>query len=75
MASNLWATDADLKDYAATTSTRISLTLDASGEVVRAFGVHGIPAVVTFDAHGRVARVRDAEAPDLASALSTTAFP
>ena len=46
VASGLWTNARDLADYQATTKTRIPLTLDASGDLFRAYHVEAVPTYV-----------------------------
>jgi quercetin dioxygenase-like cupin family protein/thiol-disulfide isomerase/thioredoxin len=55
IASGLWASAKDLADYQKEPGTPVPLTLDASGRLFRAFGVHNVPTVVLLDAQGRIA--------------------
>jgi quercetin dioxygenase-like cupin family protein/thiol-disulfide isomerase/thioredoxin len=55
IASGLWASAKDLADYQKEPGTPVPLTLDASGRLFRAFGVHSVPTVVLLDAQGRIA--------------------
>jgi peroxiredoxin len=56
VAMGLWATREELAAYRQRTGTQVPLTLDESGDLFRAFGVSGVPAVVLADQHGRITR-------------------
>ena len=56
IASGLWANPDDLREYRAKYQVTIPLTLDASGEVFRAFRVNDVPTVLIADAGGRIVR-------------------
>jgi thiol-disulfide isomerase/thioredoxin len=56
IASGLWANSEDLRRYRAQYKVTIPLTLDASGEVFRAFRVNDVPTILIADADGRVVR-------------------
>jgi hypothetical protein len=56
IASGLWANSEDLRQYRAQYKVTIPLTLDASGEVFRAFRVNDVPTILIADADGRVVR-------------------
>ena len=53
VASGLWTNTRDLSDYKAQTKTRIPLTLDASGDLFRAFHVTRSPTVVMLGPDGK----------------------
>jgi peroxiredoxin len=66
IASGLWATTEDLRDYRQRYAVAIPLTLDESGAIFRQFGVTEVPTALTVDRRGRiVARVTasDTETP------------
>ncbi len=71
VSGNLWASDKDLADYITSTGTKIPLALDASGEVLRAFGVRDIPAVAVLDAEGRLVRLLGPDDTDIVGALAS----
>lgn len=56
IASGLWATPADLREYRDQHHVAMPLVLDESGELFRAFGVRDVPTAIVLDA-GRVRRV------------------
>jgi peroxiredoxin len=63
VASGLWATPPDLREYRLKYHVSIPLTLDDSGALFRAFNVNEVPVVLVADASGRI--VRRIEAADL----------
>ena len=71
IASGLWANAEDLRQYRAEYKVTIPLTLDASGEVFRAFRVNDVPTVLIADTDGRVVRRIEGSATQDASALRT----
>ena len=56
VAIGLWATEAELRDYAAKSDAPIPFTLDEDGAWFRAFGVTSFPTVVIADAGGKVVK-------------------
>jgi peroxiredoxin len=56
IASGLWATEADLRDYAKNNEVDIPLALDSTGDIFRAFKVNEVPTVIVADARGRIVR-------------------
>ena len=56
IASGLWANSGDLRQYRTENKVPIPLTLDASGDVFRAFRVNEVPTVLIADASGRIVR-------------------
>jgi thiol-disulfide isomerase/thioredoxin len=71
IASGLWANSEDLRQYRAEYKVTIPLTLDASGEVFRAFRVNEVPTVLIADAGGRIVRRIEGSAAQDAAALRT----
>jgi thiol-disulfide isomerase/thioredoxin len=71
IASGLWANAEDLQQYRAKYKVTIPLTLDASGEVFRAFRVNDVPTILIADAGGRVVRRIEGSATQDAAALRT----
>lgn len=65
IASGLWATTDDLRDYRKRYGVRIPLSLDDSGKLFRAFGVMQVPTALLINSGGRIARRIDLK--DLAS--------
>lgn len=56
IASGLWANADDLRQYQSKSGVNIPLTLDASGQVFRAFRVNDVPTVLVADTNGRIVR-------------------
>jgi Redoxin len=56
VAIGLWATEAQLRDYAAESESQIPLTFDESDAWFRAFGVTSFPTVVIADADGQIVK-------------------
>ncbi|WP_210191209.1 redoxin domain-containing protein [Bradyrhizobium mercantei] len=54
IASGLWASEKDLADYRKESEIGIPLTLDGSGRLFRAFGVHDVPTIILVDHDGRI---------------------
>jgi thiol-disulfide isomerase/thioredoxin len=71
IASGLWANAEDLRQYRSEYKVTIPLTLDASGEVFRAFRVNDVPTVLIADAGGRLVRRIEGSAAQNAAALRT----
>jgi peroxiredoxin len=65
VASGLWATPPDLREYRLKYHVNIPLALDESGALFRAFNVNEVPVVLVADGNGRI--VRRIEAADLAT--------
>jgi peroxiredoxin len=65
VASGLWATPPDLKEYGIKYHINIPLALDESGALFRAFDVKEVPVVLVADGTGRI--IRRIEAADLAA--------
>jgi peroxiredoxin len=65
VASGLWATPPDLREYRLKYHVNIPLALDESGALFRAFNVNEVPVVLVADGSGRI--VRRIEAADLAT--------
>jgi peroxiredoxin len=65
VASGLWATPPDLREYRLKYHVNIPLALDESGALFRAFKVNEVPVVLVADGNGRI--VRRIEAADLAT--------
>jgi peroxiredoxin len=55
IASGLWATPEDLRDYRKQYGVAMPLTLDESGALFRQFGVTEVPTAVMIDRQGRIA--------------------
>ena len=60
IASGLWATPDDLRDYRTKYGVKIPLVLDESGDLFRAFSVSQVPAALIADGSGRIVRRIDA---------------
>jgi hypothetical protein len=60
-----------LRQYRAEYQVTIPLTLDASGEVFRAFRVNDVPTILIADASGRIVKRIEASASRDADALRT----
>jgi hypothetical protein len=71
IASGLWANSEDLRHYRAEYKVTIPLTLDASGDVFRAFRVNDVPTILIADANGRIVRRVEGSASGDAAALRT----
>jgi hypothetical protein len=56
IASGLWATRQDLRQYRTANGVTIPLTLDASGALFRAFDVTQVPAALIVDSAGHIVR-------------------
>ncbi len=71
IASGLWATPADLREYRTTYGVRIPLALDESGTLFRAFGITEVPAALIADGRGRIVRIIGGQQVEAPSALRT----
>jgi peroxiredoxin len=56
VASGLWASEEDLRDYRNEHRIPVPLTLDRDGALFRSFAVRRVPGVIVVDAHGRIVR-------------------
>jgi peroxiredoxin len=56
VASGIWASKDDVRDYRKQYSVGIPVALDESGELFRSFRVMNVPTLVIIDEQGRVAR-------------------
>jgi peroxiredoxin len=65
VASGLWSTPGELRDYQAEYAPGIALMLDASGEWFRSFDVMHVPTIVIADARGRIVKRIEGFDPDL----------
>jgi thiol-disulfide isomerase/thioredoxin len=54
IASGLWATPDELREYQTENKVRIPLTLDESGTLFRTFRVTDVPTVLIADANGKI---------------------
>jgi peroxiredoxin len=61
IASGLWASSDDLRDYRKQYGIAIPLSLDSSGALFRAFDMNQVPAAVLVDEHGRIVRSVEAQ--------------
>jgi hypothetical protein len=71
IASGLWATPEDLREYRAKYHIGIPLTLDASGALFRAFSVMQVPTALIADDGGRIVRRLQGSDLDAESAMRT----
>jgi peroxiredoxin len=70
IASGLWATPRDLRQYRTKYQVDIPLTLDESGRLLREFGVNNTPTIIVLDAQGKIIRrVEPGEAATLPQVL------
>lgn len=60
IASGLWATPEDLRDYRSKYGVSIPLALDESGALFRSFSVNEVPSALIVDQRGRILRRVDA---------------
>jgi peroxiredoxin len=56
IASGLWASEQDLRDYRNEHRIPVPLTLDRDGALFRRFAVRRVPGVIVVDAQGRIVR-------------------
>jgi hypothetical protein len=73
VASGLWATAEDLKNYQREFHISIPLTLDESGRDFRAFEVTQVPTALVVDVHGRILRKVVGDQFNVSSALRAAA--
>jgi peroxiredoxin len=71
IASGLWATPEDLRDYRSNYSVGIPLSLDESGALFRAFNVNEVPAALIADGNGRILRTIAGDDVERPAALRT----
>lgn len=71
IASGIWASKEDVRDYRKQNKVAIPITLDESGDWFRSFRVMNVPTLVIIDAQGRVARRIEGSDAQFASALRT----
>jgi len=69
IASGLWATPEDLRDYRIKYAVAIPLALDESGALFRCFAVNEVPAALVVDENARILRRVDGADLKTASAL------
>jgi peroxiredoxin len=71
IASGLWATPDELREYQLKHRIAIALTLDESGALFRQFGVTDTPTIVLADAQGRIVRrIEAGQLEELAPAIA-----
>ncbi len=78
VASGLWASEQDLRDYRDQHHIAVPLTLDRDGSLFLRFGVRRVPALIVLDASGHIERSVDIDAlaqRDIAAELNRTAAP
>lgn len=75
IASGLWATPKDLREYGAKYDVHIPLSLDATGDLFRAFDVSQVPATFLVDRDGRLLRRLEPKELGAASVLHTALQP
>jgi peroxiredoxin len=75
IASGLWATQDDLREYRDTYHVTLPLTLDESGELFRSFDVRSVPTVVITDRDGRIIRRIEGSEPRLQTVLQSLSRP
>jgi len=56
IASGLWASEQDLRDYRNEHRIPVPLTLDRDGALFRRFAIRRVPGVIVVDAQGRIVR-------------------
>jgi peroxiredoxin len=71
IASGLWATPEDLREYRSKYAVKIPLSLDESGALFRTFQVTEVPAAIIADRNGRIVRRIGANEVDTPAALRT----
>lgn len=59
IASGLWATEQDLRDYRNEHRIPVPLTLDSDGALFRRFAIQRVPVAIVVDADGRIVRQLD----------------
>jgi thiol-disulfide isomerase/thioredoxin len=64
IASGLWASPDDLREYQTQNKIRIPLTLDESGKLFRTFRVTEVPTVLIADSSGKVIQRVNSDDPD-----------
>jgi peroxiredoxin len=71
IASGLWATPEDLREYGSKYRVSMPLTLDESGALFRAFEVTEVPVALIVDGSGRIVRRVDGRDVETPTALGT----
>ena len=61
IASGLWASEQDLRDYRNEHGIPVPMTLDRDGALFRRFDIHRVPAVIVVDADGKIVRQVDVD--------------
>ncbi|HEX7111164.1 MAG TPA: TlpA disulfide reductase family protein [Mizugakiibacter sp.] len=75
VASGLWATPDELREYRKTYGVAIPLTLDATGTWFSAFRVMHVPTLLLIDRQGRLARRLEGAGPQLEAELKALSAP
>lgn len=75
VASALWASEQDLREWRDRAHVAVPLVFDRDGALFRRFGISRVPCVVVLDADGRVERRIDFERDDLHDALRMGLMP
>lgn len=75
VASDLWTTDEDLREYGASQQLRTPLVLDEGGVLFGAFGVRNVPSVALIGADGRLQQVLGPDDAGLADVLEALRAP
>jgi len=73
VASGVWSTPEELREYGTQNSVRIPLTTDESGEWVRAFDVMHPPTIVIADAAGKIVKRVEGFDPGLSAEIERLA--
>lgn len=71
IASRLWATEEDVRDYGREYRVAMPLVYDDSGTLFRAFAVTQVPTVIFLDGKGRIVSRLEANDADIEDALKT----
>lgn len=69
--SGLWATAEDLREYKSKYGVDLTLTLDASGDLFRAFDITEVPVALLVDRSGRIVRKVGGSDTDTPTAMRT----
>ncbi|WP_062534321.1 TlpA family protein disulfide reductase [Mizugakiibacter sediminis] len=75
VASGLWATPGELREYRKAYGVTIPLTLDAAGTWFRAFRVMHVPTLLLIDRQGRLARRLEGVGPQFEAELKALSAP
>lgn len=71
VASGLWATREDLRQYRTDNKLTLPMALDESGALFREFLVNDVPTVIVADAHGKIVqRIEPGDAAGLNTAIA-----